>query len=85
MIEWCVYTLSCDKLSGLFDNNFFSIFKAFYKESKKRFDQDAEFKKRAYECVVKLQSKDPDFIKAWNLICDVSRWVNDVCDAIIKQ
>ncbi|KAJ8266848.1 hypothetical protein GJAV_G00135370 [Gymnothorax javanicus] len=46
---------------------------AFYKESKKRFDEDEEFKKRAYQCVVKLQSKEPDFIKAWNLICDVSR------------
>lgn len=46
---------------------------AFYKESKKRFDEDVEFKKRAYQCVVKLQSKEPDFIKAWNLICDVSR------------
>lgn len=42
-------------------------------ESKKRFDEDEGFKKRAYQCVVKLQSKEPDFIKAWNLICDVSR------------
>nr|AAI65718.1 Rars protein [Danio rerio] len=46
---------------------------AFYKESKKRFDEDEEFKKRAYKCVVKLQSREADFIKAWNLICDVSR------------
>ncbi|MBN3290579.1 SYRC protein, partial [Polypterus senegalus] len=46
---------------------------AFYKESKARFDNEEEFKKRAYQCVVKLQSKEPDFIKAWNLICDVSR------------
>ncbi|KAF4077607.1 hypothetical protein AMELA_G00210010 [Ameiurus melas] len=46
---------------------------AFYKESKKRFDEDEEFKKKAYQCVVRLQSKEPDFIKAWNLICDVSR------------
>lgn len=46
---------------------------SFYKESKKRFDEDEEFKMRAYQCVVKLQSKEPDFIKAWNLICDVSR------------
>ena len=45
----------------------------FYKESKKRFDDDAEFKKRAYACVVKLQAHEPDYIKAWNLICDVSR------------
>ncbi|XP_048853587.1 arginine--tRNA ligase, cytoplasmic [Brienomyrus brachyistius] len=46
---------------------------AFYKESKKRFDEDEEFKKKAYQCVVRLQSKEPEFIKAWNLICDVSR------------
>uniref|UniRef100_A0A673XQD8 Arginine--tRNA ligase, cytoplasmic n=1 Tax=Salmo trutta TaxID=8032 RepID=A0A673XQD8_SALTR len=46
---------------------------AFYKESKKRFDEEEDFKKRAYQCVVKLQSKDPAFIKGWNLICDVSR------------
>ncbi|XP_053703744.1 arginine--tRNA ligase, cytoplasmic [Synchiropus splendidus] len=46
---------------------------AFYKESKKRFDDDEVFKKKAYQCVVRLQSKEPDFIKAWKLICDVSR------------
>ncbi|XP_069826779.1 arginine--tRNA ligase, cytoplasmic isoform X2 [Dendropsophus ebraccatus] len=46
---------------------------SFYKESKKRFDEEEEFKKRAYQCVVQLQSKRPDIIKAWNLICDVSR------------
>lgn len=45
----------------------------FYKESKKRFDEDAEFKKRAYETVVRLQSKEPDMITAWQLICDISR------------
>jgi len=46
---------------------------AFYKESKKRFDEDEDFKKRAYACVVKLQGFDPDIIKGWKLICDVSR------------
>ncbi|XP_070790223.1 arginine--tRNA ligase, cytoplasmic [Pituophis catenifer annectens] len=46
---------------------------AFYKESKRRFDTEEEFKKHAYHCVVLLQSKTPDIIKAWNLICDVSR------------
>uniref|UniRef100_A0A8C5Q9X7 Arginine--tRNA ligase, cytoplasmic n=1 Tax=Leptobrachium leishanense TaxID=445787 RepID=A0A8C5Q9X7_9ANUR len=46
---------------------------SFYKESKKRFDEEEEFKKRAYKCVVLLQSKTPDIIKAWNLICEVSR------------
>ncbi|CAL7949117.1 unnamed protein product [Xylocopa violacea] len=46
---------------------------SFYKESKKRFDEDEEFKKRAYNCVVKLQAFDPEMTQAWKLICDVSR------------
>ncbi|XP_015795636.1 arginine--tRNA ligase, cytoplasmic [Tetranychus urticae] len=45
----------------------------FYQESKKRFDEDKEFQKRAKDSVVKLQSKEPSFIKAWKLICDISR------------
>ena len=45
----------------------------FYKESKKRFDEDQEFKQRAYSCVVKLQSREDEYITAWKLICDVSR------------
>lgn len=50
-----------------------SDLQAFYKESKKRFDEDEAFKARAYECVVKLQRYDPDIIKGWKLICDASR------------
>ncbi|XP_053667051.1 probable arginine--tRNA ligase, cytoplasmic [Anopheles marshallii] len=50
-----------------------SDLQAFYKESKVRFDSDETFKKRAYECVVKLQSGEASYLKAWNLICDVSR------------
>ncbi|KAI6197476.1 hypothetical protein M3Y94_01228800 [Aphelenchoides besseyi] len=46
---------------------------AFYKESKKRFDEDESFKARAYECVVQLQSHNPVITNAWKLICDVSR------------
>jgi len=46
---------------------------AFYKASKVRFDSDADFKKRAYACVVKLQAHDPVYIKGWQAICDVSR------------
>lgn len=48
----------------------------FYKQSKVLFDSDPEFKKRAYECVVKLQSMSPDHVQAWKLICDVSRTGN---------
>ncbi|KAH0558116.1 arginine--tRNA ligase, cytoplasmic [Cotesia glomerata] len=50
-----------------------SDLQSFYKESKKRFDEDEEFKKRAYACVVKLQAGDPEITKGWQLICDVSR------------
>ena len=57
-----------------------SKYKHLFQESKIRFDNDEEFKKRGYNAVVKLQSYDPDHIKAWNLICDVSRageWLFD--------
>lgn len=45
----------------------------FYKESKKRFDEEPEFKKKAYEITVRLQSKEAEMIQAWQLICDISR------------
>lgn len=38
-----------------------------------RFDEDADFKKRAYEGVVKLQARESDYFKAWQMICDVSK------------
>ena len=44
-----------------------------YKKAKQRFDEDAEFQAAARKEVVKLQAKDPDTIKAWNLLCDQSR------------
>ncbi|KAK0042697.1 arginine--tRNA ligase cytoplasmic [Biomphalaria pfeifferi] len=50
---------------------------AFYQESKKRFDSDEEFKRRAYDYVVKLQSKDPFTYKAWKIIYDISMEVNN--------
>ena len=52
-------------------NVFFSI--AFLKESKIKFDEDADFKAHAYQCVVKLQNFEPDIVNAWKMICDVSR------------
>ena len=45
----------------------------FYKQSKKRFDEDEVFKKRAYENVVKLQAKEEAIYKAWQAICQASR------------
>ncbi|EPB69974.1 arginine--tRNA ligase, partial [Ancylostoma ceylanicum] len=50
-----------------------SDLQAFYKESKKRFDEDSEFKKRAYDCVVKLQSYDKEILNAWTMICNISK------------
>lgn len=44
-----------------------------YKESKKRFDEDSEFKKRAQMEVSKLQGGDPSSLKAWKIICEISR------------
>ncbi|CAN0419033.1 unnamed protein product [Lampetra planeri] len=42
-------------------------------ESKLRFDEDPSFRSRAYECVVRLQSKEESILRGWSLICDISR------------
>jgi arginyl-tRNA synthetase len=44
-----------------------------YRESKNRFDEDPEFKKRAQLQVVKLQSGDLQTRTAWQVICEISR------------
>lgn len=44
-----------------------------YRESKKRFDEDPEFKKLSQLQVVKLQSGDPETRAAWQIICEISR------------
>jgi len=45
----------------------------YYKAARHRFDTDAEFKKVSKETVVKLQAYDENCIKAWKMICAVSR------------
>ena len=45
----------------------------FYKESKKRFDDDMDFKKKAQLLVVDLQSGNEDCLKAWKVLCEISR------------
>lgn len=45
----------------------------FYKEAKSRFDEEDEFKERAWQEVVRLQSGDERNMKAWQILCDVSR------------
>jgi arginyl-tRNA synthetase len=44
-----------------------------YKNSKKQFDEDPEFKKRSQLQVVKLQGGDEPTLAAWKIICDISR------------
>ncbi|BAU02951.1 hypothetical protein LR48_Vigan10g006200 [Vigna angularis] len=46
---------------------------ALYKASKVRFDSDPEFKLRAQQAVVRLQSGEIKYRKTWKQICDVSR------------
>ncbi len=55
------------------DNIKISDLVEFYKASKKRFDNEKEFKKRSREEVVKLQSGDRESIQLWKLLCDQSR------------
>lgn len=44
-----------------------------YRQSKQRFDEDADFRKRAQQAVVALQSGDPQTLAAWKIICEISR------------
>ena len=44
-----------------------------YKESKKLFDLDPEFKKRSQLEVVRLQGGEVSSLEAWEMICDISR------------
>lgn len=46
---------------------------ALYKASKKRFDDDPDFKTRAREAVTRLQGGDPQYVAAWQRICAASR------------
>ncbi|KMZ68779.1 Arginine--tRNA ligase [Zostera marina] len=45
----------------------------FYKSSKRKFDADEAFKKRAQEAVVKLQKGEEQYRAAWEKICEISR------------
>lgn len=45
-----------------------------YKQSKKLFDEDEAFKKRAQLKVVALQSQEKEAISAWQRICEISRF-----------
>lgn len=46
---------------------------SWYRESKKQFDNDADFKKRAQQEVVAIQGGNPNSLHAWTIICEISR------------
>jgi len=69
-ISWLKFANAHIKVLKIFLSNFSLLI---LQASKKRFDEDTDFKKRAYEKVVQLQSGNKDVRKAWTLICDASR------------
>ncbi len=44
-----------------------------YREGKKLFDTDSQFKREAQLSAVKLQQGDPEYRRIWKIICDISR------------
>ncbi len=60
-----------------------------YKESKKKFDEDAAFKKQSQLEVVKLQRGDTETLGAWQRICHISRIafqeIYDLLDVTIEE
>lgn len=46
---------------------------AWYRSSKKRFDEDAQFKRQAHLEVVALQQGQKEARRAWEIICEISR------------
>jgi arginyl-tRNA synthetase len=45
----------------------------FYREAKQRFDTDEAFQDAARQAVVQLQAGDPETLKAWKIVCDLSK------------
>ena len=45
----------------------------FYRQAKKRFDEDETFKENARQAVVKLQAGDPAVLEAWERVCLLSK------------
>ncbi|WP_009630891.1 arginine--tRNA ligase [Synechocystis sp. PCC 7509] len=55
----------------------------FYRESKKRFDDDAEFRERSRQAVVALQSGDEKAKIAWKFLCNKSRIEFEIIYALL--
>lgn len=71
LIEYMRETVP-DVLTGDTDTDLSSLMH-WYKSSKKRFDEDPEFKKRSQLQVIKLQGGDEATLAAWKIICDISK------------
>jgi len=56
---------------------------AFYKQAKKRFDEDEAFKIRSREEVVRLQSGEAEARRGWQVLCDMSRKQFDAIYSIL--
>ena len=46
---------------------------SFYRQAKKRFDEDEGFRDASRQAVVELQAGDESTIKAWQIVCQLSR------------
>lgn len=61
----------------------------FYKKAKKQFDDDLEFQEAARNEVVKLQAGDEESLRAWKLICELSRdefqKIYDLLDVTVEE
>ena len=44
----------------------------FYRQAKKRFDEDEAFREAARLAVVQLQAGDHETIQAWKIVCELS-------------
>ncbi|MGL4884145.1 MAG: arginine--tRNA ligase, partial [Waterburya sp.] len=44
----------------------------FYRQAKKRFDEDENFREASRQAVVQLQAEEPTTIKAWKIVCELS-------------
>jgi len=77
-----------DVLTGVKETDLSSLMN-WYRESKKLFDIDPDFKKRSQLQVVSLQSGEKEAIHAWERICDISRKgfqeIYDVLDVTITE
>lgn len=49
---------------------------SFYRAAKKRFDEDVAFQEKSRLSVVELQAGDPETMKAWQIVCDLSNRTN---------